>query len=92
MLTRFLEKARGLLGTGPDAEPVALVGCSSVHTFGMRYALDIAFVSRDGRVIRVVRRLGPRRMASCWGSHVVIERPATEGPWLCEGDSVLLSP
>jgi len=42
-----IERLRGLLGTGPDAHQVALLDCRSVHTFGMRYRLDIAFVDEQ---------------------------------------------
>ena len=47
VLSTWRERLRGLLGTGPDAGPVMLALCSSVHTFGMRYSLDVAFVGDD---------------------------------------------
>jgi uncharacterized membrane protein (UPF0127 family) len=51
------ERRLGLLGTegllGSDGRPGALwiEHCSSVHTFGMRYALDLAYLNRAGRVL-----------------------------------------
>jgi uncharacterized protein len=50
--------------------------CRSVHTFGMRFALDVAFLGRDGRVLRTVRDVPPRRVLWCRGAAAVLERPA----------------
>lgn len=80
-LNGWLERLRGLLGTGPCAVPVALVRCRSIHTFGMSYALDVALVDKDNRVL-VSRRGMPSRCVL--GSHracCAFERPASEDPW-----------
>jgi uncharacterized membrane protein (UPF0127 family) len=53
--------------------------CSSVHTFGMRFALDLYFLDRDGRVLSVRRRVPPRRIVWCRGAFAVLEVPAGEG-------------
>jgi hypothetical protein len=87
-LTRMRERLVGLLGSGPDARPVALVRCSSVHTWGMRYRIDVAFLSREGEVLRVVRALPPGRVLSCHGSWLVLERPHGRGAWLRQGECV----
>lgn len=36
--------------------------CRSVHTFGMRFELEIVFLDRSGRPIRREPRVGPRRV------------------------------
>ena len=84
------ERLRGLLGTDADAEPVALVGCSSVHTFGMRYPLDVAFVSREGVVLKT-KRVWPGHVVRCPHGSYVVERPACCGSWLREGERVGLA-
>nr|WP_239471437.1 DUF192 domain-containing protein [Olsenella profusa] len=86
VLGSWAERLRGLIGTGPDAEGVLLVRCASIHTFGMRYPIDVAFVGERGEVLRVCRSLGPRGGASCHGARCVIERPACEGAWVEEGE------
>lgn len=69
-------RLRGLLGR---ARPLGsrtglwLSPCWAVHTFGMHYSLDVAFIGRDGGVQRLVRNLGPGRIAVCWGATSVIE-------------------
>lgn len=45
----------------------------SVHTFGMRFALDLIWLDRDGQVARVDRDVAPRRMRVCRGARSVIE-------------------
>ena len=57
----FVSKFRGLLGTDGIApgQGCWLEGASSVHMFGMRYALDIVFLDRDSRIVRLVPGLRP---------------------------------
>ena len=58
-------KRRGLLGTTHlDAGAgMYLVPCQWVHTFGMRYPIDVAFLNRDGRVLAVHHALRPNRLS-----------------------------
>ena len=84
----FRERMRGLLGTGPQAMPVLIERCRSVHTFGMRYALDLAFVCGDGSVGRVCRNVEPGRLRSCRDATYVLERPHALTAWVAGGDCV----
>lgn len=68
----FIPRLCGLLGRQPPAPGTALliVPCRAVHTVGMRYAIDVVFVARDGRVLRVCPRVAPMRARVCrqaWG-------------------------
>lgn len=47
----------------------------SIHTFGMRFALDLAWLDRDGRVVRLDRAVPPCRMRACRSAHAVVEVP-----------------
>lgn len=80
-LSGWRERAVGLLGTNSSAGPVALCPCSSVHTWGMRYALDIALVARNGEVLKSLRAVPPCRVVSVRGAYYALERPAADGPW-----------
>ena len=86
VLGRWPERLRGLLWSAPDAQAVALPRCRSIHTHGMAYAIDVAFVGEDGRVLRALRGLAPGGLASCPGASCVLERPASGLPWVREGD------
>ncbi|HEY2335504.1 MAG TPA: DUF192 domain-containing protein [Solirubrobacterales bacterium] len=53
--------------------------CSSVHTFGMRFPLDLCFLDEGGAVLVVRRHVVPRRVASCRGAAAVLEISAEQG-------------
>jgi uncharacterized membrane protein (UPF0127 family) len=53
--------------------------CASVHTFGMRFPLDLYFLDGEGRVISVRRRVPPRRIAWQPGARYVLEIPSPQG-------------
>lgn len=49
----------------------------SIHTAGMRFALDLEWLGEDGRTIRVDRAVPPLRLKACRGASAVIERPSS---------------
>lgn len=77
----FAEKLKGLLGTQDDAAPIALFNCHAIHTFGMTYPIDVAFVSAAGRVLKVARNVAPGSQLHHKGSWCVLERPCSLGAW-----------
>lgn len=86
MLGTWGGRLKGLLGTEADASPVLLMRCSSVHTYGMRYPLDLAFIGDRGEVLEVARSVAPGNVVSCAGAFCVLERPARDGGWLGGGE------
>jgi uncharacterized protein len=72
-----MQRARGLLFRPRLASNQALLipRCASVHTCGMRYPIDIVFLDALGRVLRVVPRLEPWRLAMQAGAAAVLELP-----------------
>ena len=73
--TRFLARARGLLA-GPPLEPdeaLLIAPCSSIHTFGMRYPIDVVFLDRNARVTRVCPQVPAGRIRFGWGAAAVLE-------------------
>lgn len=61
-----LRRAAGLLGRRglPAGRWLALFPCGAVHTWFMRFDLDVVFLDRGGRVLRRVPRLRPWRAAA----------------------------
>jgi uncharacterized membrane protein (UPF0127 family) len=53
--------------------------CSSVHTFGMRFPLDLYFLGERGEVVAVRWQIPARRFAFCGRARAVLELPAEEG-------------
>jgi hypothetical protein len=61
--TRPWARMRGLLGRRdlPEGEALSIEPCTSIHTFFMGFAIDAAFLDRDGRVLRALSHLRPFR-------------------------------
>lgn len=70
-----LERMRGLLGRPPlkKEQGLLITACPSVHSFGMRYSLDLIFLNKDWQVKKLVFSLQPYRMAWSLGASMVIE-------------------
>ena len=47
--------------------------CSSIHMFGMRFALDLIWLGKDGTVVRIDRQVGRRQIRMCMKAKSVIE-------------------
>lgn len=80
-----LTRARGLLGRPPLEmnQGLVITPCSSVHTIGMQYALDIVFVDAVdndaiGSVIKLYSHLGKWRTAIAMGAAWTLELKAGE--------------
>ena len=70
-------RRRGLLGRDRLDEGAALViaPCSSIHTFFMRFPIDVIFVARDGRVLKTYAAVERSRIAFRVGAFAAIELP-----------------
>ncbi len=53
--------------------------CRSVHTFGMRFPLDVYFLDQRGALISLRAGVPPSRIAICADASAVLELPAEEG-------------
>jgi len=76
-LTRS-ERRRGLLGRDSLADDAAIfiAPCIAIHTVGMGFPIDVAFVDAAGRIVRLVHSLRPWRLAASVGGCAVIELAA----------------
>jgi uncharacterized protein len=63
-----------------DALPGLLIpGCRSVHTFWMRFPLDLHFLDRHGALVAERLAVPPRRLVYQQGAEMVLERPTAQG-------------
>jgi uncharacterized protein len=69
-------RRRGLLGRDGIDGALVLRPCRQVHTFGMRFAIDVAFCARDGRVLRVTSMRPGRVSRIVWRARFVVEAAA----------------
>jgi uncharacterized membrane protein (UPF0127 family) len=53
-----------------------IVPCEGIHTFFMKFTIDVVYMDRKKSVRKVVPRLAPWRMSLCLPAHSVIELPA----------------
>ena len=60
----FLSRLVGLLGTTAiaDGEGLWIVPCRGVHTMGMRYPIDVAFLDARGVVVGILEAFPPNRV------------------------------
>jgi hypothetical protein len=90
------ERRRGLLGVDQlgNGEGLWIDPCEGVHTFGMRFAIDVVFLAGNHTVMKTVAMLQPRRMSVCWRAKSVLELPAgtIERCCLKPGDIVEITP
>jgi len=70
------ERRRGLIGRDDVEGAIVLRPCRQVHTFGMRFPIDVAFCDRSGTVLNL-STLAPRRISrTVWRSAFAIEARA----------------
>lgn len=98
----FWDRLMGLFSRRSSGGILLIAPCRSVHTFGMGYAIDIAFISREGRVLESYANVPPWRLRKCSGAYAVLERrvsekDSSESPgedrvvgWFKKGDEVEL--
>ena len=75
-----LARMRGLLGRSglESGEGLLLRPASSVHTFFMRFAIDVVFLTPDGDVVKVASNVRPWRAVGARGAKAVVELAAGE--------------
>src|SRR6185437_15911523 len=87
---------KGLLGrTGlPPGGGLWIVPCESVHTFFMKFPLDLVYLDRNRKVKKVRGNVGPWRLSACFSAHSILELPAgtIESTQTQRGDQLEFAP
>lgn len=94
--TSLLSRAVGLLGRSslPAGNGLLLQPCQSIHTFFMRFPIDVIFLNGDGRIIHIIERMGPNRVSRIvLKARCALEMPAgtVSGTMSQVGDKVAVS-
>ena len=88
-------RKRGLLGRYglPKSHALIIAPSNMVHTFFMRFPIDILFVSRAGLVVKAAADVPARRIVGAWGGFAVVEMRAGSlaGSGTRTGDTLSLS-
>ncbi len=75
-----------------EGEVLCLAPCRSIHTFGMRGPLDVAFLNRDGLVVSSYRNVMPNRILSSPDSCLALERYANDcSDWFEQRSRVIVA-
>jgi uncharacterized membrane protein (UPF0127 family) len=75
----IFKRAKGLLGKNmlQAKEAMIIETCNSVHTFFMRFPIDILFVGKNNKVVGIAHNVSPWRLSPIyWKAAFVIEFPA----------------
>lgn len=87
-------RTRGLLGrSGLEPDGGMLIDSAPpVHTFFMRFPIDVVFLDRDWKVVSIRHRLRPWRVAGARRAVAALELPAgaAEATGVQEGDVLVL--
>jgi hypothetical protein len=72
------KRNKGLLGRSrlETGGGLWIVPCESVHTFFMRFPIDLVYLDRRNRVRKVRSAVGPWRLSACLSAHSILELPA----------------
>ena len=73
------QRLKGLLGKKSLLvnEGLILKPCASIHTFFMRFPIDVLFLDKNMHIIKLIQNMPPGRFSSTvWGSKMTIELPA----------------
>ena len=77
ILTAFdsASRRKGLLGRDslPEHSALIIAPCQAIHTFSMRFAIDVLFVAKDGRVLKTRTNVRPGRIAAALRAFAVVE-------------------
>ncbi len=60
----------------PAGSALIIAPTSAIHTWFMKFSLDVLFVARDGRVLKACVNLRPWRMAMAFRAFAVVEMTA----------------
>lgn len=94
----FDSKSRraGLLGRDRfgDGQALVIAPSNAIHTFFMRFSIDLVFARRDGSVVGVRHAVKPWRIAVSPRAYLVIELPSgtVERTQTIAGDQLTISP
>ncbi len=53
-----------------------IVPCEAVHTFGMKFPIDVLYLSKQKKVLKIRDNMKRSRMSVCLRAHSVLELPA----------------
>ncbi|MDD3296784.1 MAG: DUF192 domain-containing protein [Candidatus Omnitrophica bacterium] len=88
----FYRRFMGLMFRNAIREEEALIfyHAPSIHTFFMKFPIDVVFLNKNMKVIRIAKSLRPWKAVTCLGSYVALEFAADTASrcHIKEGDTI----
>jgi uncharacterized membrane protein (UPF0127 family) len=89
-------RIKGLIGRKslPQGEALLLDPCNGIHTFGMRFPIDVLFLDRNNAVVAIRKNLVPNRITPLFfAAKSTLELPAgiVEATATKAGDEIEIS-
>jgi uncharacterized membrane protein (UPF0127 family) len=71
-------RKKGLLGRDalPSGTALIIAPCSAVHTFAMRFPIDVIFAGRDGRIMKIRHAMPASRVSAAFRAFAAVELAA----------------
>ena len=60
----------------PPGKGLWIVPTEAVHCFGMKFDIDVLFLDKGKKILKLRENMKPRRIAICWRAKSVLELPA----------------
>jgi uncharacterized membrane protein (UPF0127 family) len=77
----------------PPGEAMIIAPTNAIHTFFMKFPIDLAFFAKDGRVLKIRRAVPPWRISAAWFAFGVVEMGAGGlHRDMVEGDHLVVAP
>jgi uncharacterized membrane protein (UPF0127 family) len=76
---QVLKRMKGLLGKSelPIGEALWIKPCMSIHTFFMRFPIDVIFLNKRNQVVALIKNILPNRLTGLYPKAVsILELPA----------------
>jgi len=73
------KRMKGLLGRSSlkDSQAMVIKPCNAIHTFFMRFPIDVLFINKENKVVKTISDMSSFRLSSvCFKSQFVVELPA----------------
>ena len=60
----------------PRGEGLWIAPCEAVHSFWMKFSIDVLYLNKKKQVVKIRSNMVPWRLSACFRAHSVLELPA----------------
>lgn len=77
----------------PEGAAMVVAPTNAIHAFFMKFPIDVAFVRKDGRIVKITPQMPAWRISAAWGGYAVVEMAAGSfaGTGTVVGDTVTIA-